>query len=274
MKLKRRTMKKRKVITYSILALLVTLFMISFYYALRETNDPLPDEESSYQDVYDTNEFSIYKQFKQLARDCSPEELKYQGEVSINNNLYYEYKLDEITLHAMNTNNKEELLQGDYTINYKNDTYVFRQDKPRYPEAIRIYNVDINKDSKNDIIIIGAPYSGTNNLYYWMHALDLSTMQEIPAFSSEERFITVEQEEQLRQLLSEDKEFQTLFSDMEGLNYSSVPMVDMFGNLYYDLGIGKDLMHYLGNVLVLFDYNKETKVFDVVDYVYMPNYIY
>lgn len=174
----------------------------------------------------------------------------------------------------MNTNNKEELLQGDYTINYKNDTYVFRQDKPRYPEAIRIYNVDINKDSKNDIIIIGAPYSGTNNLYYWMHALDLSTMQEIPAFSSEERFITVEQEEQLRQLLSEDKEFQTLFSDMEGLNYSSVPMVDMFGNLYYDLGIGKDLMHYLGNVLVLFDYNKETKVFDVVDYVYMPNYIY
>lgn len=122
MKLKRRTMKKSKVITYSILALLVTLFMILFYYVLRETNDPLPDEESSYQDVYDTNEFSIYKQFKQLARDCSPEELKYQGEVSINNNLYYEYKLDEITLHAMNTNNKEELLQGDYTINYKNDT--------------------------------------------------------------------------------------------------------------------------------------------------------
>lgn len=93
MKLKRRTMKKRKVITYSILALLVTLFMILFYYALRETNDPLPDEELSYQDVYDTNEFSIYKQFKQLARDCSPEELKYQGEVSINNNLYYEDKL-------------------------------------------------------------------------------------------------------------------------------------------------------------------------------------
>lgn len=57
---------------------------------------------------------------------------------------------------------------------------------------------------------------------------------------------------------------------MEGMNYSAIAMVDMFGNVYYDLGIGKGLIQDLGNILVLFDYNEETRNFDVVDYVYMP----
>ena len=49
--------------------------------------------------------------------------------------------------------------------------------------------------------------------------------------------------------------------------------MDCFGNIYYEIGLGKEINHGIGHILLLFDYNEITLKYDLVDYVYIPQYV-
>lgn len=224
--------------------------------------------------VYETAEYQIYKQFSQLISNSHPEQMEYLGEVTVDDVYYYQYKIEDITLSVMSPTNKKIEYEVEYIISYKDNKLTFQNLYPRFPEDVSFYYVDINKDQKKDIVAIGSPHSGTNNTYYWLYAIDLTIMDEIPVIELKEQFITSLQNEQLKNMLDNDKLFQSIFPDMERMDYVTIPYVDFSGNIYYKLGIGKDLTHTLGEIIVLLNYNKETRNFDVVDYIYMPDYIF
>lgn len=218
----------------------------------------------------ETKHAQIYNQFYMLVANSKPEQLEYQGEITIHNKSYYEYCLNDVTVQVLNSNNEELNIDyiADYNVLYEGNVFTFSGDVPQYPINLTVLYVDINKDKRKDIVVIGEPYTGSNNTKYSFRAIDLTIMDEIEVFSVEDRYLRKLQEEQLLDMLSKDKEFQTIFADMDGINYASIPYIDEFENLYYKLAIGKGLIESTGEILVLFDYNEDTKNFDVIDYIY------
>lgn len=74
-------------------------------------------------------------------------------------------------------------------------------------------------------------------------------------------------------MLKEDAKFNDAFPDYEWLGNYANTLVDLYGNIYYELGIGKGISQDIGKILLLFDYNKLQHRFDIVDYLFIPNYV-
>ena len=265
---------KKKIIGYvSGVLVCLTVLLIGLKYSEHKKGSESVYDITEYQDTYETNQYQVFKQFRDLLYNCEPDQIVYQRDTVINDLLYHQYGNEDITINVISMDNNTESTIGDYNIIYNNKEVTMSEDIPQNIESISIYYVDINKDLKKDVVLIGEPYSGSNNTYYWIHIVDLASMQEIPAFSSEKRYLTIDQEEQLKILLSEDEKFNETFQDLEGMDYSSRPVIDVFGNVYYNLGLGKGKNEDIGEIIVLFSYNIDTNKFDVVDYVYMPKQI-
>ena len=163
----------------------------------------------------------------------------------------------------------------DYIVSYRDRTFTFQENIPLHPEDVVIYYVDINKDNTKDVIIKGEPYSGSNVAYYWMRAVNLIYMEEIEVFKTTgDVRLTTEQSDTLNKMLEKDIKFQSIFPDYEWLGNRADTMVDYFGNIYYEIGLGKEVFYDLGQILLLFDYNKITRKYDLVDYEYIPRYVF
>lgn len=233
--------------------------------------------ENSQKWVYDTNQYQSYKQFTRFISEFSPGVLENKGEISIDDIDYYLYGYEDITVKVISPDSYyEKNMQGpvNYIVTYQDKTFTFQENIPLHPEDVIIYYVDINKDNSKDIIIKGAPYSGTNSAYYWMRAVNLKYMEEIEVFKTTDSVrLTSEQSDTVNKMLENDIKFQSIFPDYEWMGNYSNPLVDYFGNIYYEIGIGKELVDDLGKIL-LFDYNRITHKYDLVDYEYIPRYVF
>lgn len=107
--------------------------------------------------------------------------------------------------------------------------------------------------------------------------VDLIYMEEIDIFKTENHDGTVrltsDQKAALDNMLKEDIKFNETFSDYEWLGNYANTLVDCYGNIYYEIGLGKGTSTDIGKILLLFDYNKLTHRFDLVDYMYIPDYV-
>lgn len=230
--------------------------------------------------VYDTSQYQAYKQFVKYIYDFPPENLDYQGKFVCDGLEYNQYgnediKIQVITMESYTQNH----MQGkvDYKVIYRDKSYTFKEDLTQYPEGLVIYYVDINKDKTKDLIIKGEPNSGTSSAYYWMRAIDLIYMEEINIFENDNHDgtirLTSDQIDTLNIMLEEDIEFNQTFPDFQWFGNYANTLVDYYGNIYYEVGLGKGIAHDIGKILILLDYNKLTKKYDPVDYIYMPNYV-
>ena len=228
--------------------------------------------------VYDTNQYQSYKQFTRFIYEFPPEALEYKGEISIDGTDYCQYGNEDIIVKVISPDTYfKKDMRGlvDYTVSYRNETFTFQDKIPQYPEDLIVYYVDINKDNTKDVIIKCTPYRGSNIAYYWMRAVNLIRMEEIEIFKADDFVrLTTDQSDTLNKMLEEDTKFQSLFPDYEWLGNYANTMVDCFGNIYYEVGMGKEISYGIGQLLLLFDYNKITRKYDLVDYEYIPEYVF
>ena len=284
-------MVKKHRITIIVVFVVIIVILTSFIWAKSNIKNVNVDEnkvessttennmaEKNLKWVYDTNQYQSYKQFTRFIHEFPPEALEYIGIITIDDTEYYQYGNEDIKIEVISKDSyNEKKLKGpvDYTVSYRGRTFTFQEDIPQYPENIMIYYVDINKDSTKDIVIKGALYSGSNIAYYWMRAVNLIYMEELEVFKTDDLIrLTIEQSDTLNKMLEEDIKFQSIFPDYEWMgNYANI-MVDCFGNIYYEIGLGKELSNDIGKILLLFDYNKMKHNYDLVDYEYIRNYVF
>ena len=272
--------KKHRVVIIFLIAVIIviSIFFVWNKYNIKKVTTENNMVANNQKWVYDTNQYQSYKQFTRFISEFSPETLENKEGISIDDTDYYQYGNEDINVKVISPDSYyEKNMQGpvDYIVTYRDKTFTFQEDIPLHPEDVIIYYVDINKDSIKDIIIKGAPYSGTNSAYYWMRAINLKLMKEIEVFKTTDTVrLTTEQSDTLNKMLEKDIKFQSIFPDYEWIGNYSNPLVDYFGNIYYEIGIGKELANDLGNVLLFFDYNKIKHKYDLVDYEYIPRYVY
>jgi len=262
-----------------IFIIILSLFIWSKY-KIKSVNTESNKVEDNLVWVYDTNQYQAYKQFTSLIGNFPPETLEYIGDISRDNADYHQYGNEDITVEVMTVhsyleqNNQGPVKPVDYVVSYQGKTFTFQELPPAYATSVTIYYVDINKDDSKDLVIEGSPYSGTNSAYYWLRAVNLVDMEEIEVFEIADSIrLTTDQLDTLDKMLEKDMEFQRLFPDYEWLGNYAHFKVDCFGNIYYEIGLGKEINHGIGFILLLFDYNKTTLKYDLVDYVYMPDYV-
>lgn len=227
--------------------------------------------------VYDTNQYQSYKQFTRFIYEFPPEILEYIGEITVDGIKYNQYGDEDIKIEVISMDSySENHMQGlvDYTVFFRDRTFSFKEKITPSSESLTIYYVDINKDNTKDIVLKGEPFSGTSINYYWMRTIDLIYMDEIEVFQKEGYVrLTSEQKETLDNMLKEDTKFNEVFPDYEWLGNYANTLIDCFGNIYYEIGLGKEITYDIGNILLLFDYNKITHKYNLVDYDYMPRYV-
>jgi hypothetical protein len=273
--------KKFRIVIIILIAVIIVIltFFIRNKYNIENVNaeNNIVEAEDNQKSVYDTNQYQSYKQFIRLINEFPPEALEYKGEISIDDTDYYQYGNEDIKVKVISPDSYDEKnMQGavDYIVSYRDKTFTFQENIPLHPEDVIIYYVDINKDSTKDVIIKGAPYSGTNSAYYWMRAVNLIYMEEIEIFKTTDSVrLTADQSDTLNKMLEEDMEFQSIFPDYEWMGSYANTLVDCFGNIYYEIGIGKEISYDIGYLLLLFDYHKITHKYDLVDYEYIPRYV-
>lgn len=173
-----------------------------------------------------------------------------------------------------------EELRAKYTI-YKNNEEVDSFEAFLYaspPDMFALY-VDINKDETRDVVIIGSKNGGGFESTPWTYAYDVKNREQIHVFDVKDGMsdgcLTEKQMEQVKTILNEEEKLQKLLSESQiSIDDSGVlggiPMVDVCGNVYFDLPIWGTRYHsdVYGRALLILTYNADTKEFDVCDIVY------
>lgn len=111
--------------------------------------------------IYDTNKYQAFKQFTRFINEFSPEDLEYLGETAIDGINYMRYGNEDITLQVISMDSYSDSNSGgpvEYTVTYRYKTFTFKEDVPDYPENLKVYYADINKDKIKDLVIKGAPH--------------------------------------------------------------------------------------------------------------------
>lgn len=273
----------KKIRILNIILIIAAIVVLSFFvwnkFNIKSVNDMSENNvvESFQKPVDDTNQYQSYKQFTRFIYKFPPETLEYIGESIADGIKYNQYGNEDVKIEVISMDSySENHMQGsvDYTVFYRDRNFTFKENITPSSESLTIYYVDINKDSTKDIVLKGAPFSGTSINYYWMRAVNLIYMEEVDVFQTEGHVrLTSEQEETLDNMLKEDDRFNEVFPDYEWLGNYANTLVDCFGNIYYEIGLGKEVGHDIGKILLLFDYNKIINKYDLVDYDYMPRYV-
>ncbi len=172
-----------------------------------------------------------------------------------------------------------EELRAKYTI-YENNEEVDSFEAFLYaspPNMFALY-VDINKDEIRDVVIIGSKNCGGFESTPWTYAYDVKNREQIHVFDVKagmsDGCLTEKQMEQVKSILNEEENLQKLLSESKILIgdgvLGGIPIVDVCGNVYFDLPIWGTRYHgdVYGRALLLLTYNADTKEFDVCDIVY------
>lgn len=139
------------------------------------------------------------------------------------------------------------------------------------PTGIVFYYVDINHDMSPDAVLVGEPPRGTLTGPYWTFAYDIKNETEIKLFD-ESGELTESQKSQMDSLLPED--FYQLFGRKDDISFESgQPLIDVFGNIYYKMGVMTDITTNVGEILLHLSFDEETGIFEISDLQYMPLYV-
>lgn len=169
-----------------------------------------------------------------------------------------------------------EELRAKYTI-YKNNEEMDSFEAFLYaspPDMFALY-VDINKDEIRDVVIIGSKNSGGFEPAPWTYAYDVKNREQIHVFDVKDGMsdgcLTENQMTQVKSILDGKEKLQELLSESKivigGDVLGGIPMVDVCGNVYFDLPIWGTRYYadVYGRALLLLNYNADTKEFDVCD---------
>ena len=217
--------------------------------------------------VYDTNQYQIFRRLHSYSMDY----MGYANVVKTENENEYFCESEFINVIAKDDFQNTGITT--YQI-YLDGAKIHQFTKEDVFTYLSIHYVDVTSDGNKDVILVGGPNRGTNVGPHWMYVYDVQNDRTIDIFDKSGS-LTNEQLKAIETYL--DDEFYETFPEFVDIHYSRQwgrPCVDVYGRLYYWSAIaGEDPLMNIGDLGVMFSYDKDSESFFVSDVIYMPYYV-
>ncbi len=217
--------------------------------------------------VYDTNQYQIFRRLESFSMNS----MEHAHIVETENE--NEYLCESEFINVIAKDDFQHTGITTYQI-YLDGAKIHQFTKKDEFTYLSIQYVDVTRDGNKDVILVGGPDKGRLMGPDWIYVYDVQNDRTIDIFD-ESGSLTDEQLKAIETYL--DDEFYETFPQFVDIKYSKLwgdPCVDGDGNLYYWSAIaGENWLISIGELGVMFFYDKDSESFFVSDVIYMPYYV-